>query len=90
MKMVQHWKTSVAGGLSAFLGTIPALTGFLAAYQTIEATIPGHPAADYRLAIFGAALSAVAAMARVWIGLLQNDAPPADSVMLNPTPAPKP
>ena len=76
IKFLAHWKTTVAGILSAFLGTVPALTGFLAAYQTIQADLPGHSHADYRLAIWGAGISAAAAIARGWVGMIQHDAPP--------------
>jgi hypothetical protein len=73
---MKNWKTTAAGILSAFLGTVPPATAFLAAYQTIEANLPGHSHADYRLAIAGAALSCAAAIARAWVGLIENDAPP--------------
>ena len=71
-----HWKTTAAGILSAFLGTVPALDGFLATYQTIQANLPGHSHADYRLAIWIAGLSCAAAIARVWVGMISHDAPP--------------
>jgi hypothetical protein len=70
-----HWKTTVAGILSAILGIVPAGSAFLGGLQALYAQQPGHGPADYRLAIWGMALSFVAAVARVWIGLLQNDAP---------------
>ena len=88
--MVQHWKTTAAGVLSAFIGMLGPLSAFLGAYQAIEATIPGHAAADYRLAIWGAGLTCAGAVARAWIGLISNDAPPNDSVALKPAEAPKP
>ena len=72
---MKNWKTTAAGALGGFLGIVPALTGFLAAYQTIEAQIPGHASANYTVAIVGAGLTCGGAIARVWIGLIQNDAP---------------
>lgn len=71
------WKTTTAGALTAFAVTAGPLSGFLASLQAIEAQIPGHGSAKYTLAIVGAALTCVAAIARLWIGLIQNDAPPA-------------
>jgi hypothetical protein len=78
---MNNWKTTMAGILSALLGTIPALTAFVAAMQTIQAQQPGHPPANYTFAYIGAGLSFLAAAGRVWIGLLENDAP------ANPPPA---
>ena len=76
--MVQHWKTSVAGILSAYIGAVGPLTAYLC-------TLPNKNAAE-----IAGAMTCAGLIARVWIGLLQNDAPPNDSVMLNPTAAPKP
>lgn len=76
-RIMKNWKTTIAGILSALLGTIPALTAFIAALQTIQAQQPGHGPADYTFAYVGAGLSFLTAAGRVWIGLLQNDAPPA-------------
>ena len=73
--MGKNWKTTANGILSAFMSTVGPLSAFLGAMQAIQATIPGHSAANYTYAIIGAALTCAAAIARGWIGLLQNDAP---------------
>jgi hypothetical protein len=82
---ITHWKTTVAGVLSAFLATVGPATSFLAAYDTLIQQLPGHSHADFRVAIWGAALTCAAAVARAWIGLISADAPdpppPADSVV---------
>lgn len=72
---MRNWKTTVAGALSAFGLTVGPISGFLASLQAIQAQTPGHPPADYTLAIVGAALTTLASIARVWIGLIQTDAP---------------
>lgn len=72
---MKNWKTTAAGILSAFLGTVPPATAFLAAYRTIQAQIPGHSPANYTVALIGAGLTCAAATARAWIGLIQDDAP---------------
>ena len=69
-----NWKTTAAGALSAFGMAVGPLSGFLAAMQTIAAQQPGHAPANYTLAICGAGLTTLAAIARAWVGLLQNDA----------------
>ena len=58
------WKTTVAGCLSAFAMAVGPLTAYLATTNNPKATD-----------ICGA-LTCAAAIARVWIGSLQNDAPP--------------
>ena len=68
---MNNWKTTVAGALSAILGAIGPITAYLATTNNPKAT-----------EICGA-LTCVAAIARVWIGLIQNDAqaplsPPVD------------
>jgi hypothetical protein len=68
-------KTTIAGILSAFLAIIGPLSAFLAAFQAIEAQIPGHASANYTFAIAGAALTCLAAIARAWVGLISGDAP---------------
>jgi hypothetical protein len=82
---MKNWKTTVAGILSAFMAATGPLSSFLAAYQAIEAQVPGHGPANYTLAIVGAALTCAAGIARLWVGLLQNDAPPADSMTITTT-----
>lgn len=72
---ITHWKTTVAGALSAFLATVGPATSFLAAYDTLIQQIPGHSHADFRVAICGAGLTCAAAVARAWIGLISADAP---------------
>ena len=73
---MKDWKTTVAGALSAFALTTGPLAAFLGSIQNIEAQLPGHAPADYRLAIAGAALTCAAAIARVWVGFLMHDAQP--------------
>jgi hypothetical protein len=74
---MSHWKTTAAGALSAFMSAVGPLSAFLGAYAAIQAQNPGHGPANYTLAIIGAGLTCAAAIARGWIGLIQNDAPPA-------------
>lgn len=67
---MKNWKTTAAGILSALIGMSGPSTALLAALQAMK------PTPDYRLAIAGAVLTFVFGVARIWIGLLQNDAPP--------------
>jgi hypothetical protein len=69
--MSLNWKTTANGFLSAFTAAVGPMSALLAALQAMQP----HP--DYTLAIVGASLTCAAAIARAWIGLLQNDAPPA-------------
>lgn len=71
-----HWKSSVSGLLSAFLATVGPATSFLAAYDALIQQLPGHSHADFRVAIWGMALTAAAAVAKAWIGLISRDVPP--------------
>ncbi len=85
---ITHWKTTVAGILSAFLATVGPLTSFLAAYDVLIQQMPNHSHADFRLAIWGAALTCAAAVARAWIGLISADAadappPQSNSVLVS-------
>jgi hypothetical protein len=57
-----NWKTTVAGLLSAFVGTIGPVTAYLATTNNPKAT-----------EVCGA-LTCAGAVARIWIGLIQNDA----------------
>ena len=66
------WKTTANGFLSAFSATVGPLSGFIAAWQMIQSQIPGHGPANYTFAIILAGLTAASAIARAWIGLLQN------------------
>jgi hypothetical protein len=59
-----NWKTTVAGILSALIGTAGPLTAYLATQMSPTATkISGG-------------VTLAAAIARVWVGMLENDAPP--------------
>jgi hypothetical protein len=69
-------KTTLNGILAAFLAIIGPLSAFLAAVQALGSQMPGHGPANYTLAIIGAGLTCLAAVARAWVGLLQNDSPP--------------
>ena len=60
-------KTTVNGILAAFIGTVGPVTAYLATTSNPKAaTICGI-------------LTCAAAIARVWVGLLQNDAPASPS-----------
>lgn len=74
-KFLTHWKTTAAGILSAFLGTVGPASSALAAYDALIQQVPGHSHADFRVAIAGIVLTAAAAIARGWIGLLMHDSP---------------
>jgi hypothetical protein len=76
---MNNWKTTVAGILSAFLAIMGPLSALLASLQAIYGQIPGHAPANYTFAIVGAVLTFLAASARIWIGLLENDAPPSET-----------
>lgn len=67
--VVKDWKTTAAGILSAVIATVGPLTAYLA-------TLPNQGKAT---AIAGV-VTLVGAIARVWLGMIQHDAPPADSV----------
>lgn len=64
-------KTTIAGVLSALIGVSGPLSAFLAALQAIK----GGATPDYTLAITGAIATFVFAVLRIWVGLLQGDAP---------------
>ena len=66
---MKNWKTTAAGILSALLGMSGPATAFIGALQAMK------PTPDYRLTVWGIALTAVFGTARIWVGLLQNDAP---------------
>ncbi|HUD74125.1 MAG TPA: hypothetical protein VMQ76_03560 [Terracidiphilus sp.] len=61
---MQNWKTSANGILSAIIGA----AGPLAAYLATQS----NPKAAWAAGI----VTLVAGIARVWVGLIQNDAPP--------------
>jgi len=75
-KALVNWKSTVQGILTALLGTTGPLAAFLAALQAIKQAA-NQGVADYRYAIWGAGLTCVAAILKVWIGLISNDAKPA-------------
>lgn len=58
-----------------FLGTVGPASSALAAYDALIQQVPGHSHADFRVAIAGIALTAAAAIARAWVGLLMHDSP---------------
>lgn len=66
--MPQNWKTTAQGLLSAFALAVGPISGLLASLQAMQ------PKPNYTLAICGAVLLCLAAIAKAWIGLLQNDA----------------
>ena len=72
---ITHWKTTVAGILSAFLAIVGPATSFLTAYDALIQQMPNHSHADFRVAIWGMGLTMAAAVARAWIGLISADAP---------------
>ena len=67
--MGPNWKTTAQGFLSAFNATVGPLTALMAALQAIK------PSPDYTFAYIGAGLICASAIAKAWIGLLQNDVP---------------
>lgn len=69
-------KTTVAGILSGLMGLSGPASVLLASLQKINSTQPGAAAADYTLAIWGIVLTFIFAVLRIWVGLLQGDAPP--------------
>ena len=70
---MKNWKTTAAAALSAFMAATGPISAFLGAIQEIQSQIPGHAPANYTLAIVGAGLTCAAAIARLWIGLIQKD-----------------
>ena len=80
---MNNWKTTAAGILSALIGTSGPVTAFIGALEAAKA-VP-----DYTLTITGAALTLVFGIARVWVGLLQNDATaiPTQTPSITPKPA---
>ena len=61
---MKDWKTTIAGLLSAFIGTVGPITAYLATTSNPRATE------------IGGILTCAAAVARIWIGVIQNDAQP--------------
>jgi VIT1/CCC1 family predicted Fe2+/Mn2+ transporter len=60
---MKNWKTSVNGILAAIIGAAGPLTAYLATMNNSKA------------AVASGIVTLVAAIARVWVGILQNDAP---------------
>ena len=75
-----NWKTTVAGILGAFTVTIGPLSGFLGAWQAIQAQIPGHAPANYTIPLIGAGLTAAGAIASAWIHILMTDGATANQI----------
>jgi hypothetical protein len=86
---MKNWKTTANGFLAAIIGAAGPLAAFLGGVQTIQAQMPGHGPANYTLAVVALGVTTAATIARVWIGLLQNDAPPAPATA-PPAPNPSP
>jgi hypothetical protein len=61
---VKNWKTTANGVLAAIIGAAGPLTAYLATINSPKA------------ATAAGIMTLAAAIARVWIGLLQNDAQP--------------
>lgn len=61
---MKDWKTTANGVLAAIIGAAGPLTAYLATVNNPKA------------AIAAGIVTTAAAIARVWVGLLQNDAPP--------------
>ena len=87
---MNHWKTTANGLLSAFMSTVGPLSAFLGAVQMILAQNPGHGPANYTLAIAGAGLTCLAAIARGLVGVLQNDAPAPAQMLVTTPPSTQP
>ena len=62
MNLPANWKTTANGLLAAFIGTVGPVTAYLATTNNPRATT-----------VCGI-LTCAAAIARVWVGLLQSDA----------------
>ena len=61
--MPQNWKTTAAGFLAAIIGAAGPLTAYLATNSSPKA------------ATAAGIVTLAATIARVWVGLIQNDAP---------------
>jgi hypothetical protein len=61
---MKNWKTTANGFLAAIIGAAGPLTAYLATINNPKA------------AIASGIVTTAAAIARVWIGILENDAPP--------------
>ena len=63
---MSNWKTTTAGILSAIIATVGPLTAYLATVHSPKA------------ATATGIVTLIGALARVYIGLISNDAPPPD------------
>ncbi len=61
---MKNWKTTVNGILAAIIGAAGPLTAYLATINSPKA------------ATAAGIVTLAATIARVWVGLIQNDAPP--------------
>jgi fluoride ion exporter CrcB/FEX len=66
---MKNWKTTAAGLLSFMIATLTTLTAF----QVPAALIPN---ADRTWMYITVGANLAVALCRVWLGLIQNDAPP--------------
>ena len=61
---MKNWKTTVNGILAAIIGAAGPLTAYLATINSPKA------------ATAAGIVTLAATIARIWVGLIQNDAPP--------------
>ena len=66
---MNNWKTTMAGILSFLIATLTTLTAF----QVPAALVPGS---DKTWMYVTVGMNLLLALCRVWVGLLQTDAPP--------------
>jgi len=64
---MKNWKTTANGVLAAVIGAAGPLTAYLATVNSPKA------------ATASGIVTLIAATARVWVGLLENDAPPSET-----------
>lgn len=74
--MLANWKTTVNGFLAAIIGAAGPLTAYLATVNNPKA------------ATAAGIVTLVATIARVWIGMIQNDAPAQAAVAVAALPVP--
>jgi hypothetical protein len=70
--VLAHWKTTANGFLAAIIGAAGPATAWLANKNSPKA------------ATASGVVTLIAGIARVWIGILQNDAPPSESTVTVP------
>lgn len=66
---MKNWKTTVAGLLSFMIATLTTLTAF-----QVPAALQANSDKTWMYVTLGANL--LLGLCRVWLGLIQNDAPP--------------